>query len=119
MPNQVSPHSVPQSEHRNILAEIDFYYGETCKASAWLQRYLIIKIGPMRDPFLYFFENFITLFTMTHKHKEMGTAKEVSEKILKWRNGTEITPARCKKGIELFDDWQEALFKAGLLSVRK
>ena len=119
MPATGQPTTVQQAEHRSILNTIDYYYMESGKAQAWMRTWLIVRIGPMKEPFLYFFQNFMTLFTLTHKHKEMAAFKDVAAKVTKWSESPEITISRCKEGIALFDDWQDALLKAGLISVRK
>ena len=110
---------IPQQEHHGLCTTIDSLYIASVLTSTNLRRWLIIRQGPIRDPFLSFYENFVALFTMTYKHKEMEPYKEIADKIIRWEYRNHIDPDRCMIGIRLFDDWQAGLFKAGLLSVRK
>jgi hypothetical protein len=121
MPALESSHTVvPQHEHKGLSNTIDSLYIASVSCSANLRRYLCNPVGPIKIPFLDFYENFVALFTMTYKHKEMESFKEAADKIVKWAfPSNHITPDKCLKGIELFDEWQAGLFRAGLLSVRK
>ena len=111
---------IPQQEHQGLSNTIDSLYIGSVVSAAELRVYLCDRKGPVRVPFLAFYGNFIALFTMTYKHKEMEPYKETSDKIAKWAYpSNHIDPPKCLRGIELFDEWQAGLFKAGLLSVRK
>jgi len=115
-----SPTIVPQQEHRGLSNTIDSLYIASVCSAASLRVYLCDPKGPVRVPFLVFYGDFVALFTMTCKHKEMEVHKDVAERITKWAHpSNHIDAAKCMRGIELFNDWQERLFKAGLLSVRK
>ena len=121
MAGQTNTHTfIPQQEHHGICTTIDSLYIASVLTAAELRRWLIFRQGPIRDPFLSFYENFIALFTMTHKHKEMEPYRAVADKVSKWGfPSNHIDPDRCMTGIKLFDEWQTGLFNVGLLSVRK
>ena len=107
-------------EHRALSPTIDEAYIETVIAAAELKEYLCTRMGPIREPFLAFYRRFNILYMMTCQHKEMDPYRDTAKQITAWAYpGNHITPAKCMKGIDLFDLWQAHLFKAGIMSVRK
>ena len=110
---------IPQQEHRGIRETIDLLYVWTATYSAELRGHLVERIGPLQEPYMNFYRSFAALHTMTCCHKEMEPYKHISENIVSWVNTRNVNEQSSYKGLQLFDLWQSALFKAGLLSVRK
>lgn len=107
-------------EHKALSITIDGLYVETVLSQADLMGYLCTRVGNIRDFHLPFYRNFMALYTMTANHKEMEPFKEVSEKIRRWGYpSNHFDPGKSMAGVSLFNDWGAALFKSGILSVKK
>lgn len=115
--------SIPQQyhlDHKALGVTIDGLYVDTVLSKAELMGYLCIRVGNIRDFYFPFYRSFIALYTMTANHKEMEPFSDVSDKIRRWGYpSNHINPDKSLEGIKLFDLWHAALFKSGILSVKK
>ena len=107
-------------DHKALTATIDGLYVETVLSQAELMSHLCTRVGNIRDYFLPFYRAFMALHSMTESHKEMDPYRELSERIRRWGYpSNHFDPVKSMAGVELFREWGSALFKAGLLSVKK
>ncbi len=115
--------SIPQQyhlDHKALSITIDGLYVDTVLSKADLMGYLCTKVGNIRDYYFPFYRSFMALYTMTANHKEMEPFSDVSSRIKKWGYpSNHVDPSKSLIGIGLFDQWGSALFKSGILSVKK
>jgi len=114
---------IQQYEHHSIRESIDIAYLETVNTAVELQNYLDNPHGNPELKFRPFYRAFIRLYMLTSQYKEMTIANGSREKIKKWvdpRPGLsqELLRRRAMMGLDLWDDYHQALIRAGTISRR-
>jgi hypothetical protein len=119
MTNGAAPQQYHQ-DHKALSITIDGLFVETAFAQSDLMGHLCIRVGNIRDYYLPFYRSFMALYTMTSGHKEMEPYADLSGKVKRWGTpSNHIDPSKCMVGITLFFEWKDALFKSGILSMKK
>jgi hypothetical protein len=111
---------VHEQEHILLSEAIDEAYFMAVIALADIKIYFIRPQGAAHIPFIKFYKYFNILFISTNKNKEIKKDNEdLIKSIYTWLNQKEITERRMKDGIELFEQYQDKLFNAGIININR
>lgn len=111
--------TIVETEHKTITNTIDDSYIMTIYGVSEVQSWLQRKSGPIHLVFMGFYKPFFMLFCTTSKTEKMLENKELCEKVNSWMNDPTIDINRMNIGIGLFQEYQESLFKNGILTIKR